>query len=564
MQPLFGADPFRALEPDVFVQNDNGETHTSTSSQQRGLNPFSPPANLGQHTGMTDQLGATNLTGTGVQPRQEPLQPHGPSPFSTELVLTSNSVSPAPKKSAAKPQAVPSASEELQAAEKAQEAGAQREVEEVDMQDEEEPGQPKQQMQDGAQAVAQQAEQARAQQQAEQEQKAKEQAQQERQKQEAKAKQDAAKKAQAEKAEKAKQQQAEAQKKRAQAEKEKQQKAKEQAKEQEAKAKEAKQQEAKQAEALARLKEQQAEAQEKLEQQKQALEQRQQEAEQKAQELARQAQALLEQQAAQEQKEQELKQQAQQVEQQQQQVEQRRQQQQEELKQPAVQTGAQNSQRAPALGGQRSRPDDEDLQDVLVDHWNQLLSQGSVGLPDKGSLTAMQCPWEGQEAEWRFYRTWLRNQGEWPLDWNVPEKWKPGPQAAAAPGRSPYKAHRKGLVVGSAASHQLLFQKGPSGLFSGQQPSSPGIFTGGGNFGSANPPGFNSLGGPNLNASNYGSNYNYNPGYNANVRQLLHVGFKIAAQMGDRYLDALKANEEVISKCVTGNLLERHMKPLFA
>ena len=54
------------------------------------------------------------------------------------------------------------------------------------------------------------------------------------------------------------------------------------------------------------------------------------------------------------------------------------------------------------------------------------------------------------------------------------------------------------------------------------------------------------------------------PDYNANVRQLLHVGFKIAAQMGDRYLDALKEHEEVIAKCVTGNLLERHMRPLFA
>ncbi|MGB0328814.1 MAG: tagaturonate epimerase family protein [Akkermansiaceae bacterium] len=54
------------------------------------------------------------------------------------------------------------------------------------------------------------------------------------------------------------------------------------------------------------------------------------------------------------------------------------------------------------------------------------------------------------------------------------------------------------------------------------------------------------------------------PDYNANVRQLLHVGFKIAAQMGDRYLDALNEHEEVIAKCVTGNLLERHMKPLFA
>ena len=55
-----------------------------------------------------------------------------------------------------------------------------------------------------------------------------------------------------------------------------------------------------------------------------------------------------------------------------------------------------------------------------------------------------------------------------------------------------------------------------------------------------------------------------NPGYNPHLRQLLHVGFKIAAQIGPRYLEALKANDQVISKCVTHNLLERHIKPLFA
>ncbi len=54
-----------------------------------------------------------------------------------------------------------------------------------------------------------------------------------------------------------------------------------------------------------------------------------------------------------------------------------------------------------------------------------------------------------------------------------------------------------------------------------------------------------------------------NPGYNADLRQLLHVGFKIAAQLGDTYLSALKANSEVVAKNVTGNLLERHIKPLF-
>jgi hypothetical protein len=54
-----------------------------------------------------------------------------------------------------------------------------------------------------------------------------------------------------------------------------------------------------------------------------------------------------------------------------------------------------------------------------------------------------------------------------------------------------------------------------------------------------------------------------NPGYNPHLRQLLHVGFKVAAQLGDTYLDALTTNREVVSRKVTGNLLERHMKPLF-
>jgi hypothetical protein len=54
-----------------------------------------------------------------------------------------------------------------------------------------------------------------------------------------------------------------------------------------------------------------------------------------------------------------------------------------------------------------------------------------------------------------------------------------------------------------------------------------------------------------------------NPGYNPDLRQLLHVGFKIAALLGGTYLDALKANREVVARNVTGNLLERHIKPLF-
>jgi hypothetical protein len=53
-----------------------------------------------------------------------------------------------------------------------------------------------------------------------------------------------------------------------------------------------------------------------------------------------------------------------------------------------------------------------------------------------------------------------------------------------------------------------------------------------------------------------------NPAYNPSFRQLLHVSFKVAAKMGDRYYAALKKHEKVIARNVTENLFERHMKPL--
>jgi hypothetical protein len=53
------------------------------------------------------------------------------------------------------------------------------------------------------------------------------------------------------------------------------------------------------------------------------------------------------------------------------------------------------------------------------------------------------------------------------------------------------------------------------------------------------------------------------PAYNASLRQLLHVGFKVAAKMGERYLDLLEANEAVIAKNVTENLYARHIVPVF-
>ncbi|MBI3878021.1 MAG: hypothetical protein HY300_19015, partial [Verrucomicrobia bacterium] len=53
------------------------------------------------------------------------------------------------------------------------------------------------------------------------------------------------------------------------------------------------------------------------------------------------------------------------------------------------------------------------------------------------------------------------------------------------------------------------------------------------------------------------------PEFNASVRQLLHVSFKLAAKAGTRYTDLLKANEAIVAKNVTENLYDRHLKPLF-
>jgi hypothetical protein len=53
------------------------------------------------------------------------------------------------------------------------------------------------------------------------------------------------------------------------------------------------------------------------------------------------------------------------------------------------------------------------------------------------------------------------------------------------------------------------------------------------------------------------------PEFNLHFRQLLHVGYKIAAHLGKQYLDMLDACEETISRNVTTNLFERHVKPLF-
>ncbi|MCE5256817.1 MAG: tagaturonate epimerase family protein [Spirochaetaceae bacterium] len=53
-----------------------------------------------------------------------------------------------------------------------------------------------------------------------------------------------------------------------------------------------------------------------------------------------------------------------------------------------------------------------------------------------------------------------------------------------------------------------------------------------------------------------------NPGFNPDMRQLVHVAFPVAAKMGSRYLDALAANEPSVSRNVTANLWKRHIAPL--
>ena len=53
------------------------------------------------------------------------------------------------------------------------------------------------------------------------------------------------------------------------------------------------------------------------------------------------------------------------------------------------------------------------------------------------------------------------------------------------------------------------------------------------------------------------------PAYNADLRQLLHVAFRVAAEKGRQYLELLESCEPIIAKNVTENLYQRHLIPLF-
>jgi len=44
---------------------------------------------------------------------------------------------------------------------------------------------------------------------------------------------------------------------------------------------------------------------------------------------------------------------------------------------------------------------------------------------------------------------------------------------------------------------------------------------------------------------------------------LIHGGYKIAAHQGAEYLTLVRENREIIARNVTGNLFDRHLKPIF-
>ena len=64
----------------------------------------------------------------------------------------------------------------------------------------------------------------------------------------------------------------------------------------------------------------------------------------------------------------------------------------------------------------------------------------------------------------------------------------------------------------------------------------------------------------------FGNTLRHIPGhadYNPNFRQLIHVGYKVAAEMGDGYTGLLKKYADVVGACVEENIYDRHLRRLF-
>ncbi|MBN2842252.1 MAG: hypothetical protein JXM68_04130 [Sedimentisphaerales bacterium] len=54
-----------------------------------------------------------------------------------------------------------------------------------------------------------------------------------------------------------------------------------------------------------------------------------------------------------------------------------------------------------------------------------------------------------------------------------------------------------------------------------------------------------------------------NPGYNPDFRQFIHVSYKVAAELGGQYTQALTDFQEFIAPGVTDNILNKHIIPVF-
>jgi len=53
------------------------------------------------------------------------------------------------------------------------------------------------------------------------------------------------------------------------------------------------------------------------------------------------------------------------------------------------------------------------------------------------------------------------------------------------------------------------------------------------------------------------------PDYHAGFRQLLHVGYKVAAEMGEDFLSLVRQHKDIVAEQVKTNLYDRHIKRLF-
>jgi len=51
--------------------------------------------------------------------------------------------------------------------------------------------------------------------------------------------------------------------------------------------------------------------------------------------------------------------------------------------------------------------------------------------------------------------------------------------------------------------------------------------------------------------------------YNPDLRQLIHVGYKVAAEMGKEFTDAVADCERIIGPHVTDNIYQKHIRPIF-